>query len=121
MKYILIWFVSQWVSTSCPDFVPNPYTGEYPNNRCLALHGRTVEVRMKREFNSMEELEEFKKGAPPECHGWISEVHDIPILDATTGKMTGTGKIIQSKDESWTPGNGGELSVVGGSGQQDQK
>ena len=80
MKYILIWFVSQWVFTSCPDFVPNPYTGAYPNTMCAVNHGRTVEKEMRREFNSMEELDAFKKNAPPECHGW-----KIIDLEATRG------------------------------------
>ena len=70
-RYILRWKVRKTVATECPDFKPNPYTGEYPALHCAVYHSREIIDNMEQEFESLEELEKFKEGAPKDiCFGW---------------------------------------------------
>ena len=66
MIYLVIWTVSVWVSTSCPDFKPDPYTGEYPSMHCLVNHGKVVERDMVKQFSTLKEAQDFISSAPPE-------------------------------------------------------
>jgi hypothetical protein len=66
-KIRLAWKVTKNVQAACPDFVPDPYTGEYPNTHCAVLHWKQVEEMRSKEFDSKKEAEEFKKNAPREC------------------------------------------------------
>ena len=64
MKYLVIWIVSTWVSTPCPDFKPNPYTGEYPQSMCLVNHGKYESKEMERFFDTKDEAEKFIANSP---------------------------------------------------------
>ena len=64
MKYVLTWTVSVWVSMECPDYKPDPYTGEYPSMHCLVNHGEFVAKEMTKSFETKEEAEMFMNNAP---------------------------------------------------------
>ncbi|HEB13600.1 MAG TPA: hypothetical protein ENI13_01320 [candidate division CPR3 bacterium] len=70
-RYILRWKVRKTVAAACPDYKPDPYTGEYPKTHCLVMHTQEVVDDMGQEFESLEELEKFKEGAPQDiCFDW---------------------------------------------------
>lgn len=64
MKFLVIWYVTSWVSMPCPDYKPDPYTGKYPTVSCAVNHGRNVTTKMEKEFAIKEEAESFIKNAP---------------------------------------------------------
>lgn len=66
MTFLVSWRVSQTVPTFCPDFKSDPYTGKYPDVMCTVYHTKTVEVKMKKEFETMVQVKEFIKNRPPE-------------------------------------------------------
>jgi len=41
------WKVYLNVPTECPDYKPDPYTGQYPPSHCLVYHTKTIEKEMK--------------------------------------------------------------------------
>ena len=71
MKYQLSWTVYKTVATYCPDYVPDPYTGEYPSTHCLVNHFKEVEEERIKTFETKEEAEYFEKNAPPSCRNFI--------------------------------------------------
>ncbi len=67
MKYyswIVIWSVLVTIPISCPDFKPNPYTGEYLNTMCSVNHTDTVKRHMRAEYSTKEEALAFIDKAP---------------------------------------------------------
>jgi len=78
MKYLVIWVVVNWVSTPCPDWKPNPYTGRYPNTMCLVNHGRYEDTPMKSLFETREDAEAFIESAPEEIK------HTMNIVEVAT-------------------------------------
>ena len=63
---IVVWIVSVWVNIPCPDWKPDPYTGQYPMVHCAVLHGKNIDREMSQTFASREAAEEFIKNAPDE-------------------------------------------------------
>lgn len=61
---IVVWTVSVWVSTPCPDWKPDPYTDAYPLGHCLVNHGKYIEKEMSAMFAGREAAEEFIRNAP---------------------------------------------------------
>jgi len=51
----------------CPDYKPDPYTGEYPPRHCLVYHSETVTIEKAQNFETEEEAREFIRNAPPSC------------------------------------------------------
>ena len=64
MKYIVVWTIIVWVATGCPDYKPDPYTGQYPSTHCLVNHGKFEEKKMEKEFSTKEEALKFIEDAP---------------------------------------------------------
>ena len=62
--WIVMWTLLVTVPTECPDFEPDPYTGEYPMVHCLVYHTKTIERKMEKRFDSKEEAEKFIADAP---------------------------------------------------------
>ena len=54
----LTWKVDETIPTACPDYVPDPYTGEYPSTHCLVYHCKTIT-----ENKSIEQLTESLEAA----------------------------------------------------------
>jgi len=67
MSITLTWKVSKTVPTACPDFKPDPYTGELPSTHCLVYHCETVTEKRSAVFATQEEADLFKKNAPSNC------------------------------------------------------
>lgn len=63
----LTWKVSKTIPTECPDYKPDPYTGEYPTTHCLVYHCKTVTENKTAEFETEEEAKEFANKAPQSC------------------------------------------------------
>ena len=64
MHWIVLWTLLTYVPTECPDFKPNPYTGEYPMTHCLVNHQKQVTKHFKRRFNTQSEAISFINKAP---------------------------------------------------------
>ena len=67
-KLTLTWKVDKTIPTGCPDYQPDPYTGEYPSTHCLVYHCKTVTESKNAEFETMKECEDFVSKAPPSCY-----------------------------------------------------
>ena len=57
--FIVVWVITLTVPTSCPDYKPDPYTGEYPMMHCLVAHYKTITKNMRKEFKTKEEAQKF--------------------------------------------------------------
>jgi len=66
--YILTWKVDKTIPTACPDYQPDPYTGEYPMTHCLVYHSKTITEDKTAEFSSKKEAEIFAYKAPQSCY-----------------------------------------------------
>ncbi len=66
--YLLTWKVNKTVPAECPDYKPDPYTGEYPSTHCLVLHFETITKEKSLSFLNKKEAEEFAKKAPSSCY-----------------------------------------------------
>jgi len=95
-KYILTWTVTKTIPAQCPDYQPDPYTGQYPMTHCLVYHCKTVTEQKTNEFESEKTAKEFAKGAPQSCTNFrlngelledIREKETITILDG--GSLVG--------------------------------
>ena len=64
----LIWKVDKTVPTQCPDFVQDPYTGEYPTTSCLVYHCKTITEERSQEFDTKENAVKFADKAPLSCY-----------------------------------------------------
>lgn len=62
--YKVTWKVTKSVPTSCPDFKPDPYTGEYPSYHCAVYHCEQVTTDMSKEFETVQEALNFMSQAP---------------------------------------------------------
>ncbi len=63
----LTWKVSKSVSAPCPDYTPNPYTGEYPSFHCAVIHYETITENKDRYFKTKKEAQDFADKAPWNC------------------------------------------------------
>jgi len=70
MKITLIWKVDVNEPVPCPDFVPDPYTGQYPSTHCLVYHFKVSTREFSKTFAGETEAAEFKKNAPQNCYDW---------------------------------------------------
>lgn len=80
MSVTLTWKVDKLVPTECPDFVPDPYTGEFPSTHCAVAHFREVTYEATKTFPDEVAAEMFRKNAPPSCYGWKS-ANNTPLIE----------------------------------------
>ena len=64
MRYRLSWVVSKTVPVECPDYKPDPYTGDWPMLHCAVLHMRVVSFEEHRDFATAAEAQAFELKAP---------------------------------------------------------
>ena len=67
----LTWKVNKTIPTACPDYVPDPYTGEYPLIHCLVYHCKTITENKSAEFPSEKEAKDFADKAPYSCYDFV--------------------------------------------------
>ena len=75
----LTWKYDTTVPVSCPDRVPNQYTGEYSMIGCAVYHTQTVTKEMAKSFETYEEVEAFKRQAPTGCYDWKLFPAETPL------------------------------------------
>jgi len=63
-EYCVLWTVTITVPAGCPDYKPDPYTGEYPSAHCAVYHHKTITKSMKHFFPTKKEAREFISNAP---------------------------------------------------------
>lgn len=63
-SWLVVWSVVVTVPTGCPDYKPDPYTGEYPSTRCAVYHCEQKTNHMEKWFATKEEAEKFIENAP---------------------------------------------------------
>ncbi len=63
----LTWKVTKTIPTECPDYKPDPYTGEFPMRHCLVYHCKTVVEERAQSFETNEEARLFADNAPLSC------------------------------------------------------
>jgi len=64
----LTWKVDKTIPTACPDYKPDPYTGEYPIYHCAVYHYETITENMSKEFSTDKEAKDFASKAPLSCY-----------------------------------------------------
>lgn len=64
----LTWKVDKTIPTACPDYKPDPYTGEYPSTHCLVYHSTTITEDRTAEFSTKKEAQDFAFKAPLSCY-----------------------------------------------------
>jgi len=89
----LTWKVDKIIPTPCPDYVPDPYTGEYPSFHCLVYHCKTITETRTKEFSTKKEAVEFAEKAPYSCYdfcldGWLLEDKREKSGNITDGIIT---------------------------------
>ena len=65
---ILTWKIDKTISVECPDYVADPYTGEYPSIHCSVYHCKTITENKSAEFSTEEEAKDFANKAPYSCY-----------------------------------------------------
>lgn len=63
-EFIVAWSVIVNAPAPCPDYKPNPYTGEYPSSHCLVYHTQREVKQMQESFKTRKEAEAFIAEAP---------------------------------------------------------
>lgn len=97
MKYTLTWKVTHNEPAPCPDYQPDPYTGQYPSFHCLVYHFRTVVDDRAKDFETKIEAMEFFKNAPRSCSEFklngklLKERRFADTPNLIIGDLTGTG------------------------------
>lgn len=89
----LTWKVRTQEPAPCPDYQPDPYTGQYPSTHCLVYHYKDVIIEKTKEFATEKEAKIFAVNAPNSCY-------DFKL----NGKLL---KDTRKKDETlrWMQGN----------------
>lgn len=67
----VIWKTTNTVPTSCPDYVPDVYTGQYPAIHCSVYHCKEITEEKTATFESEERAQEFIKNAPSNCFDFV--------------------------------------------------
>lgn len=80
MNWLVCWYVAVCVNTECPDYKPDPYTGQMPNAHCAVYHSKTEKYAKTKWFGTKIEADDFIKAAPP----YIKK--RMTIVDATDSK-----------------------------------
>lgn len=71
MKYVVSWVVTKTVPAPCPDFVPDPYTGELPAFHCAVYHTQNIVEVKSKTFETEEEAIAFANNAPSSCNSFL--------------------------------------------------
>ena len=100
----LTWKVDKTVPTACPDYTPDPHTGEYPSFHCAVYHCETITETKSKEFRIKEKAKDFADKAPYSCYDFVldgitledkrppKKVDNI-TYDTSLTNMTGNGTI----------------------------
>ena len=64
MMWIVLWTITVTVPTECPDYKPDPYTGQYPMMSCGVYHCETVNEDKSKSFKTREEAQAFIDSGP---------------------------------------------------------
>ena len=67
----LTWKIDKTITTACPDYVLDPYTGEYPSTHCLVYHCKTITENKSAEFSTEKEAKDFADKAPYSCYDFV--------------------------------------------------
>lgn len=96
----LTWKVNYTRPTPCPDYKPDPYTGQYPNVHCAVYHFETVTEDKVSQFQTEQEALDFASKAPDSCHDFMLDgkliedkrpkVENITISGGLVGNGTTT-------------------------------
>jgi len=100
---ILTWKSTYNRPAPCPDYKPDPYTGQYPMTHCLVYHLETVTEDRTKEFLTVKEAKEFAKKAPESCFDFM--LNGKPIKDTrnfSTGTITALGSLLDISGTSGT-------------------
>lgn len=62
--WALVWWLTATVSTACPDYKADPYTGELSQTPCLVNHCVATNVVRSETFATRADAEKFKSQAP---------------------------------------------------------
>lgn len=85
MKYKVTWKVNGSRPASCPDYKPDPDTGQYPSTHCDVYHQESYTEDRERSFNSRKEAEAFVNLAPTALDGGVfqTKCHSFLIEELT--------------------------------------
>lgn len=83
---ILTWKVDRTIPTACPDYQPDPYTGEYPSFHCAVYHCKTITEERTAEFKTLKECKDFVFKAPDSCYNF--KINGKSIKDNRKNKRT---------------------------------
>jgi hypothetical protein len=95
----LTWKVTYTKPTACPDYKPDPYTGQYPGTHCLVYHCETVTDSKTADFETEQKALDFASKAPTSCFNFKLDGTEIEdkrpktdnIISLTlTGNSAGT-------------------------------
>ena len=75
----LTWKVDKTISEGCPDYQPDPYTGEYPATHCLVYHYKNITEEKTAEFPTEKDAKEFVNNAPFSCYDF--RLNGKPVKD----------------------------------------
>ena len=81
MKHLVKWQITRTEPAPCPDYRPDPYTGEYPLVSCAVLHTTTTVQNMVRCFYSREEADRFIADCPKPTIRFTVEPFDDTAVD----------------------------------------
>ena len=73
----LTWKVSGHRPAPCPDYTPDPYTGQYPMMRCAVYHFETYTESKVREFETEQLAKDFASKAPQSCFDFKLDGKDL--------------------------------------------
>ena len=76
---LLTWKVDKTIPTPCPDYKPDPYTGEYPSFHCAVYHCETITENKTAGFLTDKEAKDFASKAPDSCYAFC--LNGKPLKD----------------------------------------
>ena len=87
----LTWKVDKTIPTACPDYVPDPYTGECPSFHCSVYHCKTITENKSSEFSTEKEAKDFADKAPYSCYDFALD--GVFLEDKRPPNITDSGTI----------------------------
>lgn len=101
---MLTWKVDKTIPVECPDFKPNPYTGEYPSTHCAVCHFESITEEKASFFATEKEAKDFAFKAPPSCYDFKLNgelLEDKRKKPDGSVVITGSGTITDTLDNSF--------------------
>lgn len=82
MKYLVDWTYDAVVPAECPDWKPDPYTGEYPTGHCAVYHTKIERREFRRVFDTEEEVNAFTDACPDkDILFYVTELDESKLED----------------------------------------